>query len=358
MVINRQKIYLFIGPEERPITGQAEAFRMLFDSRRDSEVFIHYPPKPLSIRSILFVLKLSLKVLTRRVSVTYLTISRSERGFLRDMIIFSIALLARSKVIVHLHGSDFADFFNRQRGIMRWTVRFFYTRVTAAIVLLDPMKDEFRAFPHLRLHTIPNSVSADLAKDSKSRVPTDPFGKTLRVLYLSNLIPTKGIAELIEAVERANNCGMDISLDICGRTGFDAVLDQKVRAASVSKSKIVFHGPVYGPQKTDLLAETHVLALPSYYPNEAQPISILEGMYYGSAILYSNHNYLPAFLPQGVGLMVEPMNSNAILLALTRYFQDRYLLERHASEARIVARSDYSTAAYCDGVRKVLERYS
>ena len=39
--------------------------------------------------------------------------------------------------------------------------------------------------------------------------------------------------------------------------------------------------PVSGAQKWDLLKKAHVLALPTFYGPEAQPISLIEGMAFG-----------------------------------------------------------------------------
>lgn len=69
------------------------------------------------------------------------------------------------------------------------------------------MAREFEAFPELAVHTLPNAVSREV--EERAQTTTAQYPKqsdALRILYLSNLIPSKGLVELIDAAD-GQGCG-------------------------------------------------------------------------------------------------------------------------------------------------------
>lgn len=56
---------------------------------------------------------------------------------------------------------------------------------------------------------------------------------------------------------------------------------------------ITYHGIVGGESKRNLLKECYIFALPTRYPNEGQPISILEAMGNGMFIISTDHAGIP-----------------------------------------------------------------
>ena len=343
---------MFVGPQRYPVTGQSEAFDMLLQSRREGESFVHFPHNRLSFATLRFVGRILRCVWTVQPTVVYLSISRSGPGFLRDALVIWLSVLAGARVVVHLHGADFDMFLATANRILAWAVRKSYGRVSAAIVLVEQMKAEFRAFPGLPVYSISNGVSKEVEsaalnferRESNSEQP-------LKVLFLSNLIASKGILELIAAVEQLQSEGIAVELDICGRNGFSPDVDAKVVQTS---DRFRFHGVVKGEEKLRFLKDSDVVALPSYYHSEAQPISLIEGLHFGCSLVFTDHNYLPDFLSEDFGICVPPRKIEAIAAALRLYATNRDLLQHHGHRGREAARSGFTQASHCAGVRAAL----
>ena len=88
---------------------------------------------------------------------------------------------------------------------------------------------------------------------------------------------------------------------------------------------IHYHGTVRGEEKRRLLRDAHVLCLPTYYPYEGQPISILEGYASGCAVITTDHSGIfdVVFKPGVNGLAVEKRSAESLRNAII-----------HAVEAR------------------------
>jgi glycosyltransferase involved in cell wall biosynthesis len=58
------------------------------------------------------------------------------------------------------------------------------------------------------------------------------------------------------------------------------------------------------------------VALPTFYPTEAQPISLIEGIAFGCIPLTTRHNYNEDFLEPAITMFVEKRSTEAIVEAL------------------------------------------
>lgn len=122
----------------------------------------------------------------------------------------------------------------------------------------------------------------------------------LRVLYLSNLIESKGFPEFVEAIELlSRGCAFAIAACLVGtfvndhykrrfrtRSEAEAWITEKLRAINSSGSvSLTWVRGAAGHSKAEFFRASHVFVLPSTYPVEAQPLVLLEAMASGNAIV-------------------------------------------------------------------------
>ena len=72
---------------------------------------------------------------------------------------------------------------------------------------------------------------------------------------------------------------------------------------------VTYHGVVSGDKKCELLKKCDIFTLLTTYPNEGQPISILEAMGNGMMIVTTNHAGIPDIVKDGVSGIVVDKNS-------------------------------------------------
>lgn len=173
--------------------------------------------------------------------------------------------------------------------------------------------------------------------------PTDRFGAgmpgdrvrarawesgPLRLLFLANLIPLKGLHVLLQALARPETQGC--TLDVVGSLTTDPAYakDMQLHASELGLSGSVhFHGALDGGPLIEQLTQTQVLVLPSSY--EGYGIAYLEGMAFGLPAIATTSGAAGEIITDGVnGFLIPPEDPIALAARLAALSGDRALLER------------------------------
>ena len=114
--------------------------------------------------------------------------------------------------------------------------------------------------------------------------------KAIRVIFLSNLIPEKGIYQLLEALDVLNSNNIPFQAKVAGHipNGHQELIEKMNNIKNLE-----YVGIVKDRAKIDLLSWGNVFCLPTYYSMEGQPISILEAMGFGNVIITTKHAGIP-----------------------------------------------------------------
>jgi glycosyltransferase involved in cell wall biosynthesis len=185
-------------------------------------------------------------------------------------------------------------------------------------------------------------------------VSTPPDGGPIRFLYLGQLIRHKGVQVLLEAV--AKLAGASFTLDIAGK----GPLEDLVREAARSDSRIRFHGFVLGAEKQSLLNACDVLVFPSLWVENA-PVTIMEAFSNGLAVVATDLGASPEFIRHDVnGLLFPPEEVGALASSLQSLVGSPGLVGRLREGAAETARDLPSIAtmarAYLEVYESTLQR--
>ncbi len=310
---------LFIAPLPPPITGQALASEVLLRelSKNHSVELVNYHRGDLergltSFRRIPEGIAILGRVLQgkRRADAIYLTITQSLAGNIKDLLIYLACLRDLSRMVVHLHGGGLRkELFDRYR-LLRRANRFFLSRVGRVVVLGKSLSPVFEGMvPGDRIRIVPNFAEAHLfVSREEVRAKFREIG-TVRVLFLSNLIEGKGHEELADAfLGLGEDRKRAVRIDFAG--GFESAVHrdrflQKIKG----EDGLRYLGVAGGEEKKRLLADSHLLCLPTYYPYEGQPISILEGYASGCAVIATDHGGIRDIFRDGENGFLVPARS-------------------------------------------------
>ena len=123
---------------------------------------------------------------------------------------------------------------------------------------------------------------------------TKPLPKTDEALVLrTDFSNDEAWNKLCEAIKHNSRSadGLPLELKIAGAP-IEQDVETAVRAAAATTANIVYAGPVYGATKLELLEWADIVALPSSYRSEAQPLCLLEGALAGCYLIASRVGYI------------------------------------------------------------------
>jgi glycosyltransferase involved in cell wall biosynthesis len=156
----------------------------------------------------------------------------------------------------------------------------------------------------------------------------------LRILFLGNVIPRKGLHTLLDALEGIQD-GL-WALSIAGSLSFDrdyARSIMKLISAHPFKERILFLGPLGEQALTEQFEASHVLAVPSSY--EGFGIAYLEGMGSGLPAIATRAGAAVEIITHGRdGFLIDPGDPQALAGYLRLLANDRQRLLAMSLAAR------------------------
>ena len=202
---------LLIGPFPPPITGQSISLKMLVESLKSNNVIHRHlstTPKNSHItgklsfgrayETCLLLINFLKLLISFKPDVIYLTKGSSLFGFLRDFAICA-CLPSKSKFVVHLKGGNYDSFYENSSKVTQFMIRSFLKRANVIIVLgssLVKMYD-FEPLCKSKIQVVHNCLPFE-NKDLPKKFPRN---KKVEILYLSNLIESKGYFDILVAAK-------------------------------------------------------------------------------------------------------------------------------------------------------------
>lgn len=259
------------------------------------------------------------QIATRKPEIVYLPISQTTLGLMRDSLTILLTRIHGTEVVVHLHGAYLRRLYDTSPAFVRWVIRLALRRVSGAIVLGESLRSIFLGLvPEGRTYVVPNGVPREAVPDSQfvllHKQRSERAGAPLRVVYLSNLIESKGYLDVLRAAAECKRRGITTHVSFAGAwVDNSRLLAHRIVREEKLTDEVEFLGVVVGKAKWQLLAESDVFVLPSYYPYEGQPISIVEAMASGLPIITTRVGCIEEMVRDGInGYLVEPRNPSVL----------------------------------------------
>jgi glycosyltransferase involved in cell wall biosynthesis len=271
-------------------------------------------------------------ILSFRPHIVYLSLSPSGFAFYRDVIYVYIIKLFRPKLVFHLHGKGLRAGGEKNR-LFRWLSRSIF-RNAYVIFLSERLRSDAAGLGYKRAFLVNNGLPDDPAP-SGAVTPGEHNDreKATGILYLSNYVRNKGVLDLVDALELVSRTHDRFLVNLVGKPvdiGMD-FLQNYIREKGLAE-KVRVCGPRYGGDKTGLLENADIFILPTYYDNEAFPLSILEAMKHSLPVISTYEGGIPDMIEEGVdGLLFPQRDTEAlakqIILLLDRPEQRKALGE-------------------------------
>ena len=359
---------LFIAPLPPPIDGQSKASYVALEAIKEgnlpvnvvninrsglSRSFVH------QARRVADVLLILAEILARRrkARIVFLSLSESVLGNIKDLLIYCLLIGKLNGLTIQmLGGSGMSTILNRRLLLSRLN-RFFMRRMNGVIVEGRWGREVFAAaFPAKKIHIVKNFVDEYLFVSEDEIRSKFARRDITQILYLSNMIFEKGYLDLLAAfVSLPPEIKCRYCLKFVG--GFPEEADRaKFLKMIADEPSIEYLGRfIDGIEKKALYYQTHIFCLPTYYPFEGQPISILEAYASGCVVVTTLHGGIPDVFGDGInGFGVSPKDPDSIAAQLIRAASNVDTLERIALNNMSEAREKYRISRYKSQIREAI----
>lgn len=308
---------LFIMHMPPPVHGAAMMGKYIHDSKIVNEAFECRYINPTTAESLEDIGKVGLRKLRdfyslliriRRTvkefspDLVYFTANACGGPFYKDFIIVELLKKIGCKIVVHYHNKGVST--RQDRWLDDCLYRHFFRGLKVILLAEALYKDVQKYVKREDVQICPNGIPESIDYEPKA----ERNNAVPHILFLSNLIESKGVIVLLDALKILKEKGYSFVCDFVG--GETAEIDAarfnlEVELRGLSEFAI-YHGRKYGEEKKDFFEKSDIFAFPSYYHNETFGLVNLEAMEHKLPVISTNEGGIPDVVKHGInGLIVE-----------------------------------------------------
>jgi glycosyltransferase involved in cell wall biosynthesis len=249
----------------------------------------------------------------QRPSLCYFALTTTGAAFYRDFVLVLLLKTFRVKLIYHLHNKGILHFQDRFINRICYQITF---KDAEVILLSQYLYDDVKAFvPLAKVHICPNGIDTGQNCKSNSEITgSDNSNKYPNILFLSNLIASKGVWILLEALAQLKDKGINFTCTLIGGEGDISLkqLESKIEEHALSP-RVKFIGKKHGLEKNTAFSQADIFTLPTFYPKECFPLVLLEAMSYSLPIVTTYEGGIPDIVDDGISGYLVPQNDATLL---------------------------------------------
>lgn len=352
---------IFLGKLPPPYIGPAMACQIIINSKiKDDFELIHldlsdhrdintlakidFMNNYLAIKQYV---KLVWLILRHWPDLVYIPAGQTNVGYTRDAGYILIAKLFGRKVVTHLRGGYFLNWYNECGNTMKSFIRFVHRKVNGQIVLGNNLRPLFNwLLPDEHVYVVPNGGNFPVNFEARNH-------NKIRIFYLSTFIKTKGILEVLYSAPEICKKHPNVEYVFAGEL-FDPEIkvifeDFKKEHPDLPVSTI---GTVSGKSKIKALNDADIFVFPTYYRNEGHPWVIVEAMAAGLPVISCDHAAISESVLDGVnGYLIEKQNVKQVIEKIDILVGDKQLRDKMGAESRRLYLANFTE-------EKMIERLS
>ena len=172
-------------------------------------------------------------------------------------------------------------------------------------------------------------------------------------MFLSNLIESKGVIVLLDALKILADKGYSFRCDFVG--GETKEIDAKRFAYEVEKrrlgSSVFYRGRKYGPEKDNVMAQSDVFVFPSF--EDCFPLVLLEAMSHRLPIVTTTEGAIPDEVSDGVnGLICERADFHSLANCLEELLTNPDMRKALGDEGYKILKEKFTTERFEENLEK------
>lgn len=374
--MNKKPNILIIAPLPPPVHGSAMVSRYIRESVVLGESFVMDFVNLSTSRKMDEIGKTSLhklfrfagayfrllgKLMRHRYDLCYLAITCHGIGFLKDAPFVWLCKLFGRKVVIHQHNKGMSA--DVHRWPYRWLLPMTYRHATVILLswrLYPDVADVVRK-EQVRIcaNGIPPLEASSRTKSSASRLDgaknLDVSSGCIRILFLSNLMVSKGVFVLLDACKVLKDKGYAFVCDFVGSETKEiprSRFEEEVKRRDLQR-EVVFHGPLYGERKQDFFHRADIFVQPT--SDDCFPLTILEAMSSGLPVVATDEGAISDMVIEGkTGFLCRKEDVSSLVKAIEKLLVNKELRKQMGDKARFWYKERFTQDAFERRLSEVL----
>jgi glycosyltransferase involved in cell wall biosynthesis len=267
-----------------------------------------------SIKKVFVIVKLWYRVLlalkSQNFKLCYLTINAKGPAWFKELGIVALVKLFKVPIIYHYHNKGVTG--NASTYIKKKLYRFQFKN-SKSILLSPLLYQDIKGFAkESDVYYCPNGIPT--TKLIHKAVGASTEFKVSTILFLSNLIESKGVFILLEACVLLKKKQIPFRCIFIGGEGDITANQFQDEVSELNlKEEVEYQGKKYGFDKEDAFAKADIFAFPTYYHNETFGLVNLEAMKHSLPVISTFEGAIPEVVIDGVnGFLVPQRNVEAL----------------------------------------------
>ena len=339
---------LMIGPDRSVHGGISGLVNGYYDAGIDEKINLKYigtmkegsKLKKLMVAGLAYV---SFCMCVGKYDVVHVNVA-SDNSFWRKALFIKCAKRRNKKIVIHQHGGNIEEYYETLDEKGKERVRNVFGMADILLVLTDKLRDFFETITDKeKIRILPNGVSTRCAGEVASDKDYD------KILFLGRICRNKGITELLTAMDEIHVENPNVRLYLGG------IYEESEYVSEVEKrsSYVQALGWIKDKEKDKWLDECGILVLPSYF--EGFPLSVIEGMVHGCAVISTDVGGIPEAIEDGVsGILIKPKDVDGLKKAIERVISDKDFAKKISQGGMKNAKEKYSLEK---NMEKLIEIY-
>ena len=251
--------------------------------------------------------------------IVYLAMTAKGVAFYKDMVIAFLAKLFGRQLVIHFHNKGVSDNQNKWFDNLLYKFVFKNTKVILLSKYLYP--DIKKYVKEEDVYYCPNGIPDIDLKE----VHTINKNDSVQLLFLSNLIESKGVYVLLDALNALKSKGIKFNCNFVGGIGDinEAYFNNRVASLQL-QACVNYLGKKFEQEKMVIFKQSDIFVHPSY--SDCFPLVLLEASQFKLPLVSTFEGAIPEIIEDGLnGYLVPKNNSMALAEKLEVLIKDEDL---------------------------------
>ncbi|HNS35466.1 MAG TPA: glycosyltransferase family 4 protein [Mesotoga sp.] len=292
-------------------------------------------------------LNLGRQILAGKPRLCFYFITATPIAFCIDAFFLLLIRALGIDYVLYFHGRGISELGTNSGILLRLIVNKTLSRAFGGIVLGEALKADINRFiPDEQILVLHNAIP-DIDVQKYSTKPNS--SGCIRILFLSNLVATKGPMEFVRMAAKIVQVCKNVRFTLAGRVISEAFFKSIQEYIQNNHLANFFEipGPLYGKEKEKSFRENDIFVFPTYYERECSPLVNIEAMQWGLPVISSPIGVIPEVVKNGVnGFIVDPKNLEELADKVLQLIKDNNLRKTMGESSRKLYENCHTISAY------------